>query len=201
MSRMENKLRFYGLLAEARVRGEKMDYQAMADYLEEPLARLKRWANEWEEEQNEGNLVDGLLNIDDIVIERITDEVAAQIKPLFHINPITGEIEKVPDENSPAVIKERKLDETLKGFRDNVGGLQLLNSELQAAAGTLVGRVLELAQEPELNARDLGTLAGALTSIQNAFFNKPTTNIQVNSITPADGSTTLLDVFKGRLKS
>lgn len=196
MGSEDNKLKFLGLLGEARVRKEQLNYEVIADYLEEPVAKLKKWAREWEKQDRESAAVDMLLNIDDIVVERITDELESEFKAILHVNPVTGEIEKIKDPEP-----EKRVAANLSVFRDNVTGLQVLSSELQAAAGTLVGRVLELAQEPELTSRDLGNLATALTSIQNAFFNKPTTNIQVNTVSAAPGQTTLLEAFKGKLKS
>ena len=110
------------------------------------------------------------------------------------------------DENGVIVpVEGNEVAETtvvqVEKFKDSVTGLQQLNSELQASAGSLALKILEASRAEDLSTNDLRNLSSALTSIQTAFFTKPTTNIQVNNVNAGDESSSLLDKFRENQKS
>lgn len=206
MSREENKLKFYGLIRSADLEGKTLDYSVVSDYLEVPVATLKRWAEELKK-MDETDSITKLVNVDQVMIDKIAKEVQQEVEaadsPVF-FNPVTGAIE-TRKPVAEVTAKQQVSAEKIKQFKDGVTGLQLLNSETQAAAGTLISRISELAadddSERQLSPRDIASLANSLASIQNAFFNKPTTQILVNQTNGGDGQgTSLLDMFKARLK-
>lgn len=206
MSQEENKLKFYGLIRTADLEGKQLDYSVVSDYLEVPVATLKRWAEELKKVDDTDSITK-LVNVDQVMIDKIANEVQQEVdtadSPVF-INPVTGAIE-TRKPVAEVTAKQQIAAEKIKQFKDGVTGLQLLNSETQAAAGTLISRISELAadddSERQLSPRDIASLANSLASIQNAFFNKPTTQILVNNTNGASGQgTSLLDSFKARLK-
>ena len=97
--------------------------------------------------------------------------------------------------------KGGKKSLTAREFKDGVAGLSLLSEELQGTAGTLIQKIAGFAEldDSKLTPRDLASLTTALTNLQNAFFNKPTTNIQVGVVNGNGES--LLSRFQGGLKS
>lgn len=198
MTSKEAKLKFFGLITTAAKQDEQLDYSAVSQMLETPDTTLKRWANEFKKKADEDSTLK-LINVDEVMINRIAEELEAEAEeldgPRTRVNPVTGEIELVKND---VVATQRK--ESIGKFRDSVNGLQLLNNEVQATAGTLVHKIMDAADEEELSTRDLVGLTKALTDIQNAFFNKPTTNVQVNNIQSDGESDSLLKAFKERLK-
>jgi len=102
--------------------------------------------------------------------------------------------ELVINENGVIEVVESQLTR-ISDFK-GAGGLQLLHAEVQATAGTLVTRIADMAEQ-ELNPRDLVSLTSALTSLQQAFFNRPVTNIQING----NEGKSLLSSFQDRLQA
>lgn len=199
MSNDEAKLKFFGLIKTAAEREQELDYSAVADMLETDRKVLKRWATEFKKKtENETAL--SLIDVDSVMIDRIAEELereAAELDaPKTQINPVTGHIEVIKPDTK--VTKQR--NQKIESFRNGVEGLQLLNEEVQATAGTIVHKIMDAVDDDELSTRDLAALTKALTDVQNAFFNKPTTNVQVNTIQQNGEGETLLSAFKERLK-
>jgi hypothetical protein len=189
MYQNENKLKFLGLVKTAALTKHDLDLDIISEELDEPKVKLNRWIKEFKRDDIEAGARE-LVNIDDLVIDRVLEEIDENI-PEFHINPVTGVIEPKPEASKSPEIQH---------FKDSVTGLKLLNEELQAAAGSIVCQIVEAAQD-ETRPRELSNLAKALTDIQNAFFNKPTTNIQVNNVSSSgEGGSTLLEQFKNNQK-
>jgi len=197
MSEARTKLKFYSLVKTSEELGQALEYDAISDSLEVPVKLLKRWETELNK-LAESESVIKLLDVDQLIIDDIADHVAEELEELTgpRMEVVNGHI-KIVDEQ--AVVAAAEAKQSVANFKDNVNGLQLLDEEVRGAAGTLVSRIAVLAEDAELNARDLASLTSALTSIQQAFFNKPTTNIQVNTISGAGDS--LLTSFRGGLKS
>lgn len=194
MANEEKKLKFFGLIkAAAAIENKELDYDALAQMFEEPKSKLRSWFKQFKEQAKDDDILK-LIDLDTIVLDKVIEKAEEDLTEQFKVNPITGVIEPV--------VEEPKVTAKVRQFRDRVTGLKLLDEELRATAGSLVCQIAEATQD-ELNPRDLANLANALVSIQNAFFNKPTTNIQVNNIqaTETEGGTTLLNVFKERLKN
>lgn len=196
MSTDDTKYKFLGIIKDAVANGTKLDLEIVSAVLDTPVPKLQRWFKDFEEQAKVDSAL-SLVNLDDVLLTRVLDKVAEEAEQLdqLRVNPITGVIEIVkPETATPAKLQ-------IQHFRDSVTGLKLLNQELQATAGQITLQILEAAQETT-SPRDLSSLANALTNIQNAFFNKPTTNVQVNNINAqvSEGQTSLLDAFKRELK-
>jgi len=172
----KNKLR--GLLALGKV----LNYATIARELGVTIVEVKRWEKEIAKEQLTQDIVEIATEPDETKLE---------------INPETGVIEIVGPEKVVKTVAKSKMSPTK--FRDSVEGLRLLSEEIQSTAGGLVTEIANQVEIGELSARDLAALTSAITSIQNAFFNKPTTNVQVNTVNA--GGESLLQAFKKGLKS
>jgi len=190
------KLKFFGFLKTAEALGDKLEYEAISDSLEVPVRKLKKWETEYNKLDEEETVVD-LLDVDQMVIDEVTKHVAEEVSEEIvgpQMDIVDGKIVVVKD-----TAVQDALDAKLESFKGGVKGLQLLQEEVQGTAGTLVSRIAVLAEDSELTAKDLASLTAALTSMQQAFFNKPTTNIQVNTLNSEGGS--LLSSFREQLKS
>lgn len=195
MSVPDAKLRFFGLVKTAEELEQELEYEAISDSLDVPVTMLKKWKKEHDKLKTRETVVD-LLDVDKMMIDEVAshvkEKVSAEVSgPQMEIK--NGKIVVVPDKVEPAV--SAKLDT----FKDSVTGLQMLQEEVQGTAGTLVSRIAVLAEDSELTARDLASLTTALTGIQQAFFNRATTNIQVNTVN--GGGESLLSSFRENLKS
>jgi len=177
--------RFFSLLHLSDELGEPLDIATIVEEFQVTKDTIARWSLAYSEAQVEERV---LTAMDQEVVEAFE-------APKVQINK-QGVIEVITS-SPPAFNLE--TSERLVAFKEKVAGLQLLNSEVQGAAGHLVDKILRASEDPNLTARDLSNLVAALTSIQNAFFNKPTTNIQVNNTT-GDGKS-LLSSFQARMRS
>jgi len=197
MSEARPKLEFYSLVKTSEELGQQLEYEAISDSLDVPVKQLKRWKTELSKLDDSESIIK-LLDVDQLIIDEAADHVAEELEELAGPRmEVVGGVIQIVDENAVAAAVEAK--QTIANFKDKVHGLQLLDEEVRGTAGTLVSRIAVLAEGAELNARDLASLTSALTSIQQAFFNKPTTNIQVNTINGAGEG--LLSNFRGGLKS
>jgi len=191
MSKAEAKQRFFALLRMSEQMHEELDLATLASELDVAETTLRKWAVQYSEDRTEEEILD-TMDVDAMILEEVIEGPQVQINE-------QGVIEVIPEaEVVPKVLSEPVDTEKLAAFKKKITGLQLLNEEVQGAAGTLVGKIIDASEDSELTARDLASLVTALTNVQNAFFNKPTTNIQINQV---EGGTSLLQSFKDRLKS
>lgn len=187
MSKEENKLKLLGLISSLSVR-DTPNYTELAKELGESRATVMAWASKIQKEQDAGKILD-LIDIERIMIDKVADEV----KQVLQIHPATGEVMVVDAESSQA----QALEEKLEKFKDSVDGLKLLNSDLQSTASLILERIgMTLMESSTIHPKDLSSLANALTSIQVAFFNKPTTIVQVG-VGVSEG----LSKFRAELKN
>lgn len=171
----ETKLKFKGLVEAAEANNQEIDLELVANYLETSPKTLKTWLTKFAEEKHEQSILQ-------LARGETNDHQ-------FVVNPVTGAIEQAHQDTDIVQIAK---------FKDSVTGLQILNEDLQATAGLLTNRI-QLAAMNVDKPSELNSLASALCSIQSAFFNKPTTNVQVNNIQASEGS--LLSAFKDGMKN
>jgi hypothetical protein len=205
MSHEELKLKAFGLYKSHCLQHppETFDLIKTAEKLDCKAGQVRRWIKDYES-LDESASVASLVNVDALLVERITNEVAHELEEAepytvdaeeepdnLVVNPITGLVEVRQSE----VVRD--VNPKIAAFRDNLKGLQLLEEETRIAAGALVEQISKEARYGSLEPKELASLASALTSIQNAFFNKPVTNVQVNNISGGSG---LLSELKERLK-
>lgn len=198
MSQSEKKLQFQGILRLSATVDRKPDLNLIAAELGVTVDCLYTWAREVAE-LDQSEAIIQLLELDMDIIDEVSShspEKAVTDDTEPQIELVDGVI-KVTDPKAKAISKAK--DTKVAAFKDGVTGLQLLNTELQGTAGTIVSKIASLVEDPDLSARDLQSLTAALTSVQQAFFNKPTTNIQVNTVS-GDG-VSLLKKFQDRLSS
>jgi len=188
---MTVKVKFIALLEAAKVSGKEANLDALAKELDTDVSILKTWQTKHDKEC-QSQAVRELIASDEPVV--ITDEPLSD-ESGHHVELIDGKITVVDKRIAKEVeLKNAKVER----FKQGVTGLQLLNEDLQSTAGKLVGHISDLANDP-LHPRDLASLTSALCSVQQAFFNKPVTNVQVNTMS-SDGAS-LLTKFKNRMKS
>ena len=180
------KLKFFGMVKAAAAVGTQVDITDASNELNVPVARLRTWTKEFIEAEQDENILK-LLDVDELIVDKIAQELTEEAS--FLIDEETGTI----------AVEPRHLPscKTTESFKDKVSGLQALSTELQGAAGTIANKIIKAAAEPDLTPRELKSLAEGITSIQNAFFNKPQTNVQVNM---AVGENSLASKFKQNLK-
>lgn len=148
-------------------------------------SRVLKWRRELKEAEETGT-VNKLLQIDKIVLQRVADEVEKEIQQLNIVEdePINEEI---------AVEIEGEVEKAV----DSIKGLQLLDTSLQQAAILIIDKIKEKTIFVE-ETKDLYTLTEALAKLQNAFFNKPQTNVNIlnNNNVSNDG----LQKFRGLMR-
>lgn len=202
MAEKEAKLRFLGIHKLAKELKEVYDYETVATELGVDVKDLFKWEKEFRKLEQSQN-VQGLLDVDESIVEQIaTDviEMASELNLEPRVEVIAGKITVIESE-SPSN-KETELATTekqalLESFRCKVNGLQVLNTEVQGTAGLLLTKIIARASKEDLDIKELSQLVSSLTSIQNAFFNKPVTQVMVNT---GGGGDSLLGAFQARMK-
>lgn len=190
----ETKLKFLGYVKASVENKEDLDYKLIAEELDVSESTLKKWSKQLKEQED----VTNILDIDQIILDRVTKELETELAgiPQTRVNPVTGEIELIKPEDQTVAKRSAKVE----SFKKGVEGLQLLSEETQGVAAELLDKISDQLVREELNSRDLSNLTNAVTSIQNAFFNKPTTNVQVNNIQAGEDNP-LLAAFRERMKN
>ena len=198
MDRNEAKLKFHGLAKAALVLGTSLDLDLIAIELDTSVQMLKTWLTEINKMADSEAII-GLLELD----HEISDEAASQDLEKAVTDDMEDRVEiiggKITVIKAEDATKAQNKSLTAREFKDGVAGLNLLSEELQGTAGTLIQRIAFFAdkEDSQLTPRDLASLTSALTNLQNAFFNKPTTHIQVGVVNGQGES--LLSRFQGRL--
>lgn len=181
MSQTENKLKFTALLETTAAKGGDMDLTVVAELFETSSHQLRIWAEHWAETKTS-----------DVDLTAMLYETVAPETEELHVNPVTGMVELTLSKGETETMP-------VESFRNGLTGLNLLSLELQAAAGAVTTKVLKTVKDPDLSATELQRLASTVATIQNAFFNSSTTNIQVN--TGGEGSKSLLTKFQENRKA
>jgi hypothetical protein len=144
-----------------------------------PYPKLLQLKKEYQDKKREGTLLDA-ATIDNMIIDRISNEVSKE-----------------------ATIQYPECEDTIADaageFKKGVDGLKLLDTNLQNTAIKLVTRINSLTYG-NLEPSEIQKLSAALTNIQNAFFNKPTTNINLNTQIN-NSSSERVSRFKGLMKN
>ena len=196
-----SKLEFFGILAAE----PDIELKPLVQRLKIPYNKLMKWKKEHQQYTSADDVAKA-VNADQIIVDRIATEVSKEILEAtpeeLTIDPKTNKIVAVSELQKYEDTKRKAIEdmETLtKSFKDRVNGLQALQSEMQATAGALVNKIAGtlLDEEGSLAIKDLASLSSALSTLHNAFFNRPSTNIQVNQIT-GDSS---LDEFRSNLRN
>ena len=149
-----------------------------------------------------------LTNNPDIDLKQLVQELSTPIATLkrwrkeFIDNNRTNTLTKVEEVVVDKIVKEFNAPVEIK---HKINSLQMLQEETQATAYTIINMITEKLKLEvdgneiflDIDTKELVALTGALTSVQNAFFNRPQTNVQVNNI----GESTGLSDFRKRLRS
>ena len=145
-----------------------------------------------------------LVHLEEDVLEHIIEEVVIddyvmQNASTTRLNPITGAIELVDlDANGNPQLSEKQLiKDKIYEFKSKVLGLGDLQDELMAVAGIATLRVAEQLLDDKLGSRDIVNLTSALTNINNSFFAKPSTAVNVLNVGGNDQG--LLAKFKNNM--
>lgn len=174
-----------------------LDWQLLSKELKTPVKTLRIWLKELvKAKTTEGVLA--LLDTDEQVIENVI-ESAVEVAAGPRVELVNGVIHVIEEGEVSPEEKKQLAEEKIEKFKQSVEGLRLLQGEVQGAAGNLVEKIARFSENDKLEVKELGILTAALASIQNAFFNKPQTNIQVNTMNGEGQS--LLSSFRERLKS
>ena len=195
MTKTELKLKFFGILAT----DPDIDIKTLVQSLKVPFQTL----NKWKTEHNNGITNDALekvLDTDEIIIRKVAEEVADKI-----IEVKVKPDEPLSPEEEEKINKKFKAKKT-KDIISKISNLQELKTDVQAVAKDLVSsiadRLQDIQNEPTCyDSKDIASLTTALTSIQNAFFNKPTTQIGVSLHTGSDQNDQTLLGFRARMKN
>ncbi len=196
----EAKLKLFALLKQ----NPELKLQKYVQEWEIPLRTLKRWKKEYDEADTADKLIE-LVNVDEAIIEEAIDIVTDDLKnvmPELNLEIVDGETEYVEDDSvedselldaedvtqeleSYKILEKMKRKKTQK-FRDALTGLKMLNEESQATAGTILHAIMDRLDELEsvsatFKVAEIESLTNSLVNIQNAFFNKAVTNIQINN--------------------
>lgn len=118
-----------------------------------PYSTLIRWKRELEEAEAKGEL-DTLVDVDKLLVHRIAEETAQELKDLV---PSEGEL----------------IDKEISEVTKAIDGYQVLNQKLQVAALGIADQISLLASACT-NTKELALLASSLSVLQTAFFNKGT---------------------------
>lgn len=176
------KVEFLAMLEASTALGQELDLISIAKELDTNVGTLKSWVATEAQTKEYAEIIQALEDDPDV--------------PQTRVNPVTGQIEIL----KPNVTLASKRRLQIDALKADPSGFKSLNNEVQLAADLLVQRIIEAADDDELTTRDLVGLTNALTSIQTAFFNRPVTNVQVNTIQGGDGMS-LLSAFKESLKA
>jgi len=197
------KIRFIAIAQIAAKADIELDFDALSRELGVTRKKLRGWAKEINEQSSSESVL-AILDLDESIIDAIAHETVDKASdsvsgPQLNIHPVSGKI-TIMDEKAVATEKVKK--KKVAAFKDSVAGLQLLKTEVQGTAGVIIGRIADLMEDENspLTPRDLTSLTSALCNVQQAFFNHPTTNIQVNTMTGGGEGTSLLSAFKSNQK-
>ena len=175
------KMQLYGLLSEDPM----LDIRTLVQKLDTPISTLRKFKTEYETARLNG-YIHKTINTDLTTVKAIAEKEAEKL------------IQVIPEEHrTPEVVLEVE-QRAVSAFTDGVAGLQALQTETQDAATGLVKIIVDQSQESGLTPKEVQNLVMSLTSIQNAFFNKPTTNVQVNNQTIIGDA---LSEFRAKLRS
>lgn len=116
-----------------------------------------RWKREFEQAKLNGT-VDELLNLDEVVLSEVIEAVEAQ---------------------SPEVLREGVNNATSE-LAKGLDGLERLQTEFQTTASYLNTRLRSLAMSTD-HVSELSVCVEALCSLQSAFFNKNTTQVNIQN--------------------
>lgn len=194
------KLRFLGIWKLAKSLKEILDFETVATELGVSPKDLTKWDKEFRKSESLEE-IQALLDVDAEIVEQIASDVAskatkAAAEPRVEI--VGGKIVVKTESDEDLVKQQEAQDALVEQFKCKVNGLQALNAEVQGTAGLLLKKITHHVNAGDLDIKELTQLTTALTSIQNAFFNRPTTQIMVNTGGSGDN---LLGAFKARMRS
>ena len=99
-----------------------------------------------------------------------------------------------------AAAKEQMRTMGGEDFRDAARGIAILDQELRISAGVIL-RGIQTKVNCDLTAKELSQLSASIATLQNAFFNKQTTNFNFANFGSDSPESKLMEDFKKRLKS
>jgi len=200
-STKNKKQRFIALVQLAAEVGGRPDCEMVSKELDVPVITLHKWLKEFAKANTTEQVLD-MLEVDTQIVEEIAEKVIAPAIEVANgpkIEIIDGVIQVTDEHMLSEKEKQALQSQKISQFKDRTNGLFLLQEEVQGTAGSIVGKIADKLEENILPTQEIVLLTNALTSIQNAFFNRPTTNIQVNAM-GSEGEP-LLKAFRNRLES
>lgn len=162
MTELDAKLELYAKLS----KDPKWPLRDLVEPLGVSYPKLLEWRKEFLTAK-ENNTISQLVDIDKFTLAVATEAV-----------------EETMNQIAPAEANE--VAKATNEFKKGVEGMQQLNTTVQATALTLTARLSVLASDQELTVRDAVAISGALTNIQNAFFNKNGVNVQINQVNDSE---------------
>jgi len=191
----DTKARFLAIVRLAMELNEALDWEELSAQLHVSKSTITKWIKEVNEEDFQTNILAMLdlstPELETTATEMMEEAIEKEAVPQLHLGD-DGTIQVVQE---ATVLSEEERSTRVMAFKQSVTGLQLLKEEVQGAAGIAVCKIAEKIEEGELTAQDLSKLTTTLATVYQAFFNKPTTNIQVNNV--GEGSQNLLSSFRG----
>lgn len=189
MSSDHKKEKFIAIVTLAKELDEDLDWAELSLQLDVLPTQIGKWRKELERQEETNEIL--------TLMEELPSEVL-EVPPKKESD--VPELMIKEDGSIGVVLPEPTRSVTHRdAFKNGVSGLKLLNEEVQGTAGVIVGRIADMMETNQLSPHDLAKLTSALSGIQQAFFNKPVTNIQVNTVTGEGKS--LLSAFRGGLQS
>lgn len=132
----------------------------IADALSVSYATVLRWKREYVEAKESGQ-VSQLYNVDRLILAKAAEQIDA-----------------------PLELRESSVERIKTGL----SGLDMLDSNLQNTALYMLGRIKSLAASAQ-HTSEIVELTGAICDLRNAFFNKNSTQVNVqNNYSSGDGS-------------
>lgn len=168
----EQKLRAIGLIAEDRT---PANLRKIAEEEKIPYSKLIKWRAELDKTKVDGS-VEVAIQADQVLIHRIAEETKKELSELPEGTVVEGDIDAVVS---------------------GLTGLDILSTTTQSAALRLAKRVDHLALGCT-DARELQSLVTSICALQVAFFNKQTTQVNVQNNTYTSDA---VSKFKGLKKA
>jgi len=209
----EEKLRLFGLLAS----NPDTDLKILVQDLKVPITKLRRWKTEFLK-LKDGDKLDTIITAEPVVLQKVAESVYSTVSKtkeefIAEASQTNTDVTVI----EPTVKPDSEVTAKVDRFINSVDNLKALQQSLQDTALKIIDTIRERLDEPpargevhdreideitglpdmddRLTTKDISNLTASLTAVQNAFFNRPTTNITVNN----ENSTGMLGEFRSRL--
>jgi len=129
----------------------------VSEELDVPYSKALKWKNQLREAENNGE-VSSLVDVDELLIHRIAEDTKQDLVALgADVDVVEGELETTIDKIDSYKLLSDKMNTTAIKLVDKISGMASLS----------------------LEAKELNLLVESLAKLQEAFFNKQQTNINI----------------------